>query len=191
MIVKLPPNIPFRMQNNKDKHIFSPSFCGSVIPISADLVQFTKPRERLTEATIGQLRAVDGILNSMLFDVREFVERRYIHEILSEISKKWSKKGVEASVIADFNYFTGLSNLSSPRKRGTPIRQLLPRSSGEIPGDFRITEGRKTFDVYMPESSDTRNAGYILLAQDSIQPKKGFNIEVQRIVDALLKNAKV
>lgn len=196
MSIKILSNLSYMSQSLVDKKNNPVSFGGNVIPIgtipiSADLTQFAKARERLTETTIGQLRAVDGILYSMLYDVKEFVEKSYVDKVLAQIMKKWSKNGVEASVIGDFNYFTGLSNLHSPRKRGVPIRQLIPKSSGEIPGDFRVIEGRKTFDVYLPESSDTGNAGYIVLAEGSIQPKKGFNLEVQRIVDLLLKNAKV
>lgn len=192
MIVKLPPNIPFRLQSKESMQNYSSNsaltFAGGAVAVANDLCQFTKKREILTHATYIKLGLAECIAELAKLEAKEFFEQ-HSAKLLKKIADKLGKKGLYPTVDCNFKCSLGFSNSGSKRKPGTPIKKLILASSGEIPGDYRVIEGKKVFDIYLSKNSDTKNAGYIVLAEGSAMPREGFNVAVKRIVEELVESS--
>lgn len=197
MIVKLPPNIPYRFQsqNIQPETIRqinnSVAFCSTAKLIK--LVPPSKTREPLKAVTLWWLRKAGNVANTAASEIDTFVKRQVADMVIPEILSRWGKSGIKPGFDMSFVPVTELTNADLILPKGTLVMSLKTGISHPLPGQYRVTEGKTVYDIHIPQTKEGGKSGCIVRSSKS---KKGvaqsvcFNNDVQRIIRALLGNTK-
>lgn len=160
MIVKLPPNIPFRAQsqintqNNDLSLIYSKA---DSVSFSSRVLKLKSPCEPLELVTIKLLKKVTGILDKI-------------------------KAGDESYYLCDATQLTNEGYKTSDE----PLTQIVTKAPGKTPADFTLFHDGKAYDIYLPVGN---KLGRIELHIGAIQKKStsSLNQQAQEIIKQLLE----
>ena len=183
MITAIYPSIIRRFQQKKNIQNENNALSFKGLRNTGDVIQLTTAGESLDAQVMKRLHIAKKIIRSKAQEIKVFIQQAFIEPILGKIPEKWGKQGLDVFLIHDFNVIPELSNFHA-RSSDTPLRALVSNCSGEIPGSFRLMEGKVLLDIFLPNKG---KSGVIRLAQGSENPKGTYNEEAIRILDELLK----
>lgn len=187
MIVKLPPNIPYRLQmRNSNENYCSNSACSALdsVSFSSRVARLRTPYEPLELVTIQLLNRVTDAFSIANERVERFLQDDVVDTILAEYQQKLADEALHVDIRASFDFMTKLSNHKC-KKPDEPLIVLVTKASGETSADFSILHGGRRLDIFLSEGN---RIGQIRLQKGPIQNDSSLSLnqEVQNLVNQLL-----
>lgn len=194
MIVKLPPNVPYRLQVQNSYSKNAPTVMRSnndIIQFGASEITKLRPRRKTSEAlspvTLRILKKAEEKVMALRAEADKFVKQEFTGLIIPEFIKRWSKNGIRTDLDFRYRLYPQLTNLDETQPKTVPVRSFVTNKTRFMRPNYKVREGKHVYEIYL----NPQNLGGSI----KLRSKKGaaqsvnFNQEVQRIVNTLLAAA--